>query len=106
MNRKPSSVITGDTDLIKLLGIGLRMICSQEFYPLNANFQKLLKEGGIKLYFTGDKINYELAIDTKREPERYIGNRDFSISRLSEQENNVVISRFKSLWHNIYMQSI
>jgi len=105
MTGRSPAVATGDTDLIKLLGISSKMICCNQFSPYNFDFCSLLKDPGVKLYFTKDRVKYELAVDSQREPGRYMNNHDFSISRIDKEENDMIKLRFREIWKSIYEQT-
>lgn len=103
LSSKKPIVISGDTDLIRLMGVTPRLMGAEDLMPSNELFRRRLVENPFKLCFN-DHIapgNYSLAIDGA---DGYDFNKIFCVHCARKEKNEEMASDMKKLWENFNSQ--
>ena len=87
-----SSILTGDSDIERILGVSSRLLGSEFFLPYNELFRDKLNFNPCKLYFSYEECLFEKNFS----PYHY--DKDFLIRKISYGENIKVRESIKSLW--------
>ncbi|MEM4271689.1 MAG: hypothetical protein QXD13_01205 [Candidatus Pacearchaeota archaeon] len=95
-NKKPI-ILTGDTDLIRLLGVTPKLMGADNFVPDNEFFRKRLGENPFWLCFNDNVApgDYSLVINGS---EGYNFSKDFRILNTTEEENTKITNKMKGFW--------
>jgi len=96
---KNPCLLTQDSDLLRLLGIGTKLICSDSFVPYNKELRDKLIQNPYEVYFRDVRNlkgeNYQLKL--KSSNIRY--DNEFKITKISYDKRVGVESRVRYLWN-------
>jgi len=96
---KSPCLLTQDSDLLKLLGRGTKLICSDSFVPYNKELRDKLIQHPYEVYFRdiGNLRGEDYQLRSGSSIMRY--NPDFKITKISHKERIGVESRVRYLWN-------
>jgi len=98
--KKHASLVSGDTDFVRLLGVLPRLMGAYEFMPYNARFRESLVDNPFKFYLhEQDKGEFTLRFGDE---DKVVFDDAFVIRTMSCDENNEFKAQILGLWKDFF----
>jgi len=98
--KKHATLVSGDTDFVRLLGVLPKVMGAYEFMPYNARFRESLQDNPFKFYLR-EQCNGEFTLPFE-DDDKIVFDDSFVIRTISNDENNEFKAQILGLWKDFF----